>query len=84
MPRPGHPALRENDVQTMNALVLVEWNATIHELVNDAGLMPSTVLIILKKQLGMRKITSRWVPYDLTENKIWLQYDAARTHLGVL
>ena len=29
----------------------------------------------------MQKITSRWVPYDLTKNKKWLRYDAARTHL---
>ena len=40
-----------------------------------------TVLNILKKQLGMWKITSRWVPYDLTENQTWLQYDATLTHL---
>ena len=69
MLRPGHPAVREDDVQTVNALVLVDRNATIRELANDAGLAPSTVLNILKKRLGMRKITSRWVPYDLTKNK---------------
>ena len=54
MPRPGHPAAREV-VQTVNALMLADRNA------NDAGLAPSTVLNILKKRLGMRKIASRWV-----------------------
>ena len=29
----------------------------------------------------MWKITSRWVPHDLTENQKWLRYDAAHTHL---
>ena len=29
----------------------------------------------------MWKIASRWIPYDLTANKKWLWYDAARTHL---
>ena len=62
MPWPG-PVVREEDVQNMNVLVLADWNATICELANDAGLAPSTVLNILKKRLGMRKITSRWVPY---------------------
>ena len=81
MTRPGHPAVIEEDVQAMNALVLVDWNAMIRELANDAGLVPSTVLNILKKQLGMWKIASRWVPCDLTENQEWLRYDAAHTHL---
>ena len=81
MPRPGHPAEREKDVQTMNPLVLADQNATIRELTNDSGLSPSTVLNILKKQLGMQKIASRWVSCDLTENQKWLRYDAADTHL---
>ena len=46
MPRAGHPAVREEDVQTMNALVLADRNATIHELTNDTGLAPLTVLNI--------------------------------------
>ena len=40
MPRFGHPAVRENDVWTVNALVLADWNAMIRELANDAGLAP--------------------------------------------
>ena len=80
MLRPSHPAVKE-DVQTVNVLVLADQNVMIRELTNDAGLAPSTVLNILKKWLGMRKITSRWVPYDLTENKKWLGYDEACTHL---
>ena len=68
-------------MQTVNTLVLADQNATINELANNAGLAPSTVLNILKKWLGMQKIASKWVPYDLTENKKWLRYDAACTHL---
>ena len=79
MPQPCHPAVRE-DVQTMNALVLVDLNTMIRELANDAGLAPSTMLNTLKKQLGIQKITSRCVQYDLTERQKWLRYDAACTH----
>ena len=60
MPRPGHPAVSEDDVQTMNTLVLVDWNATILELAKDAGRVPLTVLNIRKKRLKMQKI-ARWV-----------------------
>ena len=70
LPRPGHPAVREEDVQTVNTLVLADQNVMIRELANDAGLAPLTVLNILKKLLGMQKIISRW-----------LQYNAACTHL---
>ena len=38
MPRPGHPAVREDDVQTVNALVLADQHITIRELANDAEL----------------------------------------------
>ena len=77
MPRPGHPVIRKEDLQTVNVLLLADRNSTIRELANNAGLVPSTMLNILKKRLGMWKITSRWVPYDLTENWKWLRYDAA-------
>ena len=72
MPGPGHPGVWEKDVQIVNALVLANRKATIRELANDARLASSTVLSILKKQLGMRNVTSSSVPYDLTENQKWL------------
>jgi hypothetical protein len=74
MPQPGHLAVSEEDVQNMNALVLADRNITIHELTNNVGLAHSTVLHILKKHLQMRKITSKWVPHDLTEQQKWLRY----------
>jgi hypothetical protein len=81
MPQPGGPAVSEEDVQNMNALVLAGQNITICELANNVGLAHSTVLHILKKQLQMRKIASKWVPHDLTEEQKWLRYEAACLHL---
>ena len=72
MPQPGHLAVREEDMQTANASMLANQTAMIREQANVAGLAPSTVLNILKKWLGMRKIASRWIPYNLTENQKWL------------
>ena len=71
MPQAGRPAVSEEDVQ----------NITIRELVNNVGLAHSTVLQILKKQLQMRKIDSKWFPHDLIEQQKWLRYEAARVHL---
>ena len=53
MPRPGHPAVREEDVQNVNTLMLADQNATIRELANDAGQAPSTVFNFLKKRIKM-------------------------------
>ena len=39
------------------------------------------MLHVLKKQLQMRKIASKWVPHDLTEEQKWLRYEAACLHL---
>ncbi|PSN44013.1 hypothetical protein C0J52_17227 [Blattella germanica] len=81
--RPGRPQTARNaeNVQNVNALVLADRNSTIRQLANDTRLAPSTVLKILKKHLQMRKIASRWVPHDLTEEHKWLRYDASHTHL---
>ena len=59
MPRPGRPAVNEEVVQNVNALVLANQNITIRKLANNVGLAHSTMLHILKKQLLMRKITSK-------------------------
>ena len=72
MPRPGSPAVSEENVQNVNALVLADRSITIRELVNNVGLSHSTVLHILKKQMHMRKITSKWAPHDLAEQRNWL------------
>jgi hypothetical protein len=81
MPRPGRPAVNEEDVQNVNALVLADRKITIRELTNNVGLAHSTMLHILKIQLQMRKIVSKWVPYDVTEQQQWLRYEAARVHM---
>jgi hypothetical protein len=81
MPRPGRPAVCEEDVQNLNTLVLLDQNITVHELGNNVGLAHSTVLHILKKQLQMQKISSKWVPHYLTEQQKWLRYEAAQVHL---
>ncbi|KAJ4439293.1 hypothetical protein ANN_07414 [Periplaneta americana] len=56
-------------------------NLTIRELAQDAGLALTTVLHILKNRLKMRKIASKWVPYDLTDMQKCQRYNASRTLL---
>ena len=81
MTRPGLPAVTEEDVQNLNTLVLVDQNIIVRVLANNIGLVHSTVLHILKKQLQMWKIVSKLVPHDLTEQQKWLRYVASHVHL---
>ena len=81
MARPAHPSVSEEDVEAVSALLNTNRRLTVCELALEIGLFHMTVFRILKKLLGMRKIASRWVPWDLTEAQRWLRNDAAQTHL---
>ena len=67
MARPGRPSVSEEDVETVSALLDTDRRLTVRELALEIGLSHMTVFRIVKKRLGMRKIASRWVPWDLTE-----------------
>ena len=61
------PSVSEEEVYALTALLDSDRRHMIRELARETGLEHKTVLHILKKRLGMRKIASRWVPHDLTE-----------------
>ena len=81
MARPGRPSVSEEDMETVSALLDTDRQLTVRELALEIVLSHMTVFRIVKKRLGMRKIASRWVPWDLTVAQRWLRYDAAQTHL---
>jgi hypothetical protein len=72
MPWPGHPAVSDVDMQNVNTLVLAVWNITIREVAKNVGLDHLTVLHILKKELQMQKIITKWFHMILTEQQKWL------------
>ena len=81
MARPGCPSVSKEDVEAVSALLDTDRRLTLCELALEIGLSHMTVFHIVNKRLGMRKIASRWVPWDLTEVQRWLRYDAAQTYL---
>src|ERR1043166_7500036 len=81
-PRAGRPCVGQDSVNEVSALLDIDRRWTIRELSNSVGLSHTTVLHILKKRLGMRKIASRWVPHALTEIQKWQRFEVARTHLS--
>ena len=67
MARPGRPSVSEEDMEAVSALLDTGRRLTVCELALEIGLSHMTVFHIVKKRLGMRKIVSRWVPWDLTD-----------------
>ena len=65
--RPGCPSVSEEDVEAVSTLLDTDRRLTVRELALEIGLSHMTVFRIVKKHLGMRKIASWWVPWDLTE-----------------
>ena len=75
-PPMGRPSVSEENVEAISALLDTDRRLTVRELALEIGLAHMTVFRIVKKRLGMRKIASRWVPWDLTEVQRWLRYDS--------
>ena len=75
MPRSGHPLVSDENIQLVSALVEMDRNVTIRQLQQDTGLAHSTVLLILKDLLKVRKIESNWVPHYLTDMHKWQRYE---------
>ena len=67
----GRPVsvLTEKNVATVKTLIEEETCYTVQEIEELSGIHSSSVLKILRKRLGPRKICTRWVPHLLTDEQ---------------
>ena len=70
-PRMGRlvSALTEKNVATMKTLIEEDARYTMQEIEELNGIHSSSVLKILCERLGLRKISTRWVPHLLTDEQ---------------
>lgn len=71
-PRSGAPktAATDENVKKIHDLVLADRRLKVREIAKTVGIAEGTVHHILHEELGMRKLSARWVPRLLTpENK---------------
>ena len=63
--RVGRPVsvMTEKNVATVKTLIVEDARYTVQEIEELSGIHSSSVLKILCKQLGLRKICARWVPH---------------------
>ena len=67
----GRPVsvLTEKNVATVKTLIEEDARYTVQEIEELSGIHSSSVLKILHERLGLRKISTRWVPHLLTDEQ---------------
>ncbi|XP_018304737.1 uncharacterized protein [Mycetomoellerius zeteki] len=67
-PRSGRPieAVTPEIIDKIHDIVLTDRRVNMRELVEATGISHGTVISILHEQLGMKKLSARWVPRLLT------------------
>ena len=70
-PLVGRPVsvLTEKNIATVKTLIEEDTRYTMQEIEELSGIHSSSVLKILREQLGQRKIYARWVPHLLTDKQ---------------
>ena len=70
-PKSGRPksASRKEIVSKIKEIIGGDARFTVHDIAQKVGLSLSTVHLILKKHLKVRKISARWVPHLLTDEQ---------------
>ena len=67
----GRPVsiLTEKNVATVKILIEEDAHYTMEEIEELSGIHSSSVLKILREQLGLHKVCMRWVPHLLTDKQ---------------
>ena len=70
-PKSGRPksASRKEIVSKIKEIIEGDARITVRDIARKVGISLSTVHLILKKHLKVRKISARWVPHLLTDEK---------------
>ena len=70
-PKSGRPkpASRKEIVSKIKEIIEGDARFTVRDIARKVGISLSTVHLILKKHLKVRKISARWVPHLLTDEQ---------------
>ena len=70
-PKSGRPkfASRKEIVSKIKKIIEGDARFTVHDIARKVGISLSTVHLILKKHLKVRKIFAKWMPHLLTDEQ---------------
>lgn len=78
--REGRPAtaVTESNIDTVRQLLMTDKKITCQQIRTELGIGMSQVQNILHEQLKVRKLCTRWIPHDLTEDQKRLRVEWCR------
>jgi histone-lysine N-methyltransferase SETMAR len=82
-PRSGRPktATTEEIIEYVHDMVIDDRRLTKQEIADAMGISTERVLHILKNELGLRKLLTRWVPHSLTLDQKRIRVRLSQQHL---
>jgi histone-lysine N-methyltransferase SETMAR len=85
-PRSGSPITAHTGANIERVLQIIDDNShsTFDDIVAQTSLGRGTVQEIVYDSLGLKKLTSRWIPHDLTDKNRKDRVDACRENLANL
>jgi hypothetical protein len=83
LPRSGRPreTTTQENIEKVKQLILDSDGMRTEDLIYETGI-PQTSLLRLLKEMGARKLKSRWIPHELTERQKHSRYNIAAKHLA--
>ena len=83
LPKPGRPrtATSEENKETIKQLILESDGMRTEDIIYETGLSQASLYRLLK-EIGARKIKSRWVPHELTPRQMQSRMNIAGKHLA--
>jgi [histone H3]-lysine36 N-dimethyltransferase SETMAR len=84
-PRPGRPctAVTRQSIEAVEKAVMADRRVTVREISNDVGISIGSAHEILSNELGMSKLSARWVPKALGAPQKQDRVDICRELLGI-
>ena len=56
----------DENIQAMERIVIGDWQISVRRLVYELAIPTTTVYEIMSNHLGMKKVSTRWLPKLLT------------------
>lgn len=83
-PRSGRPitSFTQSNIDLVRQVIELNPHATYDEIEADTSISRYTIFEILHQALKMRKLTSRWIPHELTAKNRKDRVDACRENLA--
>jgi len=81
--RPGGPitATKPENIEIVRVLIEGNPHISYHQLIAETSYSQGTINRIIHDHLHLRKITSRWVPHDLTEQQKAIRVQVCQENL---